>query len=343
MWAAGLSSFGAVLVNRFLITGLLVVAVGCQADQGSTTDRENSEQGADRTLRIAVIPKGTSHKHWQCVHEGAKRAAAELDNVEVIWKGPQTEADTAGQISVVKNFITKQVDGVCLAPTHSEALVDVVVEANDEKIPVVILDSGLGQGAEFVSYVATDNFNGGKLAAHRIAETINGEGDVILLRYRVGSESTEQREAGFLEALKDYPNINILSSDQYGEATTESAMKKAQSLLLKYRDQVDGIFAVCEPNAIGTLEALQQSGLAGKVKFVAFDPSEGLISGLRDGTVAGIIVQDPVTMGYESVRAVVAHLRGEEVPAKIPTGEYVATRENMSESAMDRLLNPLRE
>ena len=336
-------NFGGLVVNRLLVSVLLIAAAGCQPSQTATDGGGTPGAGSDKTLRIAVIPKGTSHEHWQCVHEGAKRAAAELDNVEVIWKGPQTEADTAGQISVVKNFITKRVDGICLAPTHSEALVDVVVEANDENIPVVILDSGLGEGGQFVSYVATDNFNGGKLAGHRMAETLNSQGDVILLRYRAGSESTEQREAGFLEAMKEYPNINILSSDQYGEATTESAMKKAQSLLLKYQDQVDGIFAVCEPNANGTLEALQQAGLAGKVKFVAFDPSEGLVNGLRDDTVVGIIVQDPITMGYESVKAIVAHLRGEKVPSTIPTGEYVATKENMSDAKMHQLLNPLRE
>lgn len=322
---------------RVLCVSFLVLLAGCRPDSAGPSATGSSED----VLRIAVIPKGTSHEHWQCVQAGARQAAAELENVEVIWKGPPREDDTAGQINVVKNFITRKVDGICLAPTHSEALVDVVVEANDENIPVVILDSGLGEGADFLSYVATDNFNGGKLAAKQLAEAIGGEGDVILLRYRAGSESTEQREEGFLAALKDYPNINILSSDQYGETTTESAMKKAQSLLLKYQDEVDGIFAVCEPNANGTLEALQQSGLAGKVQFVAFDPSDGLIQGLEDGTVAGIVVQDPVTMGYESVKAVVAHLRGESVPEMIPTGEHVATKANMSEADMDRLLNPL--
>ena len=327
-------------MSRFGFVMLVLVLGGCQAGQTEQgTDYNPPDSRNDSTLRVAVIPKGTSHEFWRSVHAGAQRAAEELDGVEIIWKGPQMESDTAGQISVVKNFITRRVDGICLAPTHSEALVDVVIEANDENIPVVILDSGLGQGAEYVSYVATDNFNGGQLAARHLADALQGSGDVILLRYRAGSESTEQREAGFLDAISEYPDINVLSSDQYGEATTESAMKKAQALLIKYQDQVDGIFSVCEPNANGTLEAIEQTGMATKIRFMAFDPSEGLINGLTQDKVTGIVLQDPVAMGYESVKAVVAHLRGEQVPGVISTGEYVATKENMSQEPIVRLLN----
>ena len=330
-------------MSRLGILLLIVALVGCGTSPSAKTNQGATEPGSGeaKILRIAVIPKSTNHEHWNAVHAGAMRAEEELEGVEVIWDGPQTESDTAGQINLVKTFITKRVDGICLAPAHSEALVDVVVEANDEGIPVVIFDSGLGKGAKFLSYVATDNFNGGKLAAERLAETLNEEGNVILMRYRAGSESTEQREAGFLEGLKKYPKLRLLSSDQYAEAATETAMRKALSLLMKYQEEVDGFFAVNESSCNGTLEALEQSGLAGKVKFVAFDPSEGLINGLREGKVAGIVLQDPVTMGYESVKAIVAHLRGQEVEPQISTGEHVATKENMASSPYDRLLDPL--
>lgn len=231
-------------------------------------------------------------------------------------------------------------DGICLAPNHSQALIDVVVEANAENIPVVVFDSGLGNGPELVSYVATDNHRGGVLAGERLAEAIGHSGKVILLRYKEGSESTEQREVGFLEAMSKESNIEVISSDQYAGTTTQEAMQMATQLLNKYRDQVDGIFAVCEPNCNGTLEALVQTGLAGKVKFVAFDPSDRLIAGLSDDTVSGIMLQDPYQMGYQSVAAVVRHIRGEAVEAVISTGEYVATRENQQTEPFDRLLEP---
>ena len=161
-----------------------------------------------------------------------------------------------------------------------------------------------------------------------------------MLRYKEGSESTEQREKGFLEALSKESKIEVISSDQYAGTTTQEAMEKATQLLNKYREQVDGIFAVCEPNCNGTLEALTQTGLAGKVKFVAFDPSDRLIAGLADDSVSGILLQDPYEMGRKSVLSIVAHIKGEKVEKYINTGEYVATAENEKVAPFDRLLRP---
>jgi ABC-type sugar transport system substrate-binding protein len=164
---------------------------------------------------------------------------------------------------------------------------------------------------------------------------------VVLLRYSPGSESTEQREKGFLETLaKDYPDIKVISDNQYAGTTPESALDKATDVLNKYGDQVTGIFAVCEPNANGLLGALENTGLAGKVKAIAFDPSPALIRGLVDGKVHGIVLQDPVTMGYEGVKTMVAHLEGKPIEKRIVTGEYVATPENMNTDEMKKLLDP---
>ncbi len=327
--------FGAFL---FLTATLLAAPLGCGPQAGGGAN--GSGGGSGDGLTLAVIPKGTSHQFWRSVHAGAEQAAKEIGNVSIVWKGPAQENNTAGQIEVVKNMITRQVDGIVLAPNHSQSLIDAVKEADEEGIPVVIFDSGIGEGAPIVSYVATDNFKGGELAAARLVEALGGKGDVILLRYRAGSESTEQREEGFLAEITKHPGINVLSSDQYGDATTQSALEKAQQLLLRYQGEVDGIFAVCEPNCNGTLLALEQTGLAGKVKFVAFDPSEALIRGLEEGKVHGIVLQDPVKMGYTAVKTLVAHLRNEQVESKISTGEHVATAENMREPQFEKLLHP---
>ncbi|MCC6508707.1 MAG: substrate-binding domain-containing protein [Pirellulaceae bacterium] len=316
---------------------------GCE----SSADPKNAGQAgkvdggsSPDALRLAVIPKGTSHQFWRSVHAGAEAAAKEIGNIEILWKGPETEADTAGQINVVRNFITNGVDGIVLAPNHSQSLMDVVAEANAENVPVVIFDSGLGEGPKIVSYVATDNHHGGVLAAQRLAEAMDHKGKVIMLRYKAGSESTEQREAGFLEAMAKETNMEVISSDQYAGTKTEEALNKATQLLNKYREEVGGIFAVCEPNCNGVLEALKQTGLAGKVKFVAFDPSDTLIQGLSENTVSGIVLQDPFEMGRQSVIALAKSKRGEKVEAVISTGEYVATAENQNQPPLDRLLRP---
>jgi len=324
-------------MSRLLVVLSLLLLCSC----GQNSNSPQSDNG-EKKYRIAVIPKGTTHEFWKSVHAGAQKAADEAGNVSIVWKGPLLENDRDGQISVVEDFIISQVDGIILAPLDSQALIDSVLHASEEEIPVVIFDSALGDEEPIVTYVATDNYQGGQLAAERLAEAMGDEGDVILLRYNPGSESTEQREQGFLEKLKaDFPNINILSSDQYAGTTPESSLEKATEVLDKYRDQVDGVFAVCEPNATGTLGALRELNLAGKVKFVAFDPNGDLIDGLKKEHVHGIVLQDPVTMGYESVKKMLAHLNGEEVEDRIKTGEYVATPGNMDEPRMQELLFPV--
>jgi ribose transport system substrate-binding protein len=322
------------------LAGLIMPGLGCKNSTNSANVGQSTNSATNAKLRIAVIPKGTSHQFWRSVHAGAEAAAKEAGDVEVLWKGPESEGDTAGQIAVVKNFITSGVNGIVLAPNHSQALVDAVEEAIAERVPVVVFDSGLAEGPALTSYVATDNRRGGQLAGKTLAEAMGHQGGVILLRYKEGSESTEQREQGFLEVMRSEPNIKILSSDQYAGTTTEEALSVATNLLNKYRDEVSGIFAVCEPNCNGTLEALVQTGMAGKVKFVAFDSSESLIKGLEDRTVAGIVLQDPFEMGRRSVEVLVSHLRGGKADAVINTGEYVATPENQNSDPYNRLLRP---
>lgn len=129
---------------------------------------------AEAKYNIAVIPKGTTHEFWQSVHAGVHKAAQELGNVRIHWKGPIREDDADGQIDVVRDFITKGVDGICLAPLDSQALLGAVREAQSEGIPTIVFDSNLVPNEIQVSYVATDNYQGGAKAAHQMAELLRG-------------------------------------------------------------------------------------------------------------------------------------------------------------------------
>ncbi|MGP0063878.1 MAG: substrate-binding domain-containing protein [Isosphaeraceae bacterium] len=211
--------------------------------------------------KVIVIPKGTTHEFWKSVHAGALKAAEELRNVEVIWLGPQKEDDRVQQISLVQNAVAAGVDGIVLAPLDSHALVEPVESAMAKGIPVVIFDSGLDT-SKMISYIATDNYHGGVLAARRLGEVLKGKGKVILLRYAVGSESTEQRENGFTETLaKEFPGISLLSDTEYAGPTSDSAQQKAQSLVTRYRGQVDGIFCPNESSTFGMMRALEGAGM----------------------------------------------------------------------------------
>jgi len=330
--------------RAFLLVLVTAILSGCGPQHDPRPTGGTSTGSGGKKLRIAVIPKGTTHEFWKSVHAGAKQAADELGDVEIVFQGPANEADIEGQIGKVRAMIVNRVDGIVLAPNHSGSLTKVVKEANAASIPVLIFDSALDEGPEIVSYVATDNENGGALAARKLVEFLEGKGNVILLRYRTGSESTEMREKGFLEEIKTHDGIKVLSDNQYGESTTEQAKAKTADLLLKFKDEgVDGLFAVCESNCNGALRALEDAGMAGKVKYMAFDPSDQLIEGLEKGSVHGIVLQDPVKMGYLSVKNLVASIRGEQVEKRISTGEHVATRENMETEEFQKLLHPVQQ
>ena len=294
--------------------------------------------------RIAVIPKGTTHEYWKSVDAGAVKAQRELAArgiaVDVIWKGPLREDDREQQIQVVENFIGLNVSAIVLAPLDSRALVAPAEEAVKAGIPVIIIDSGLNSTLPSCT-VATDNRKGGQIGARRLGSLLGGKGRAIMLRYEVGSDSTAQREAGFLEVMKsEFPGIALISTDQYGGATTETAYRAAQNLLNRFGDQTDGIFAPNESSAHGMLLALREAGLAGRVRFVGFDANEQLVGALRKGDIQGLVVQDPLKMGYLGVMSAVARLRHEPLAASIDTGVALVTRENLDDAAISALIHP---
>ena len=294
-------------------------------------------------MTIAVIPKGTIHEFWKTVHAGADTAGREL-GVDILWKGSLKEDDREAQISVVENIITRRVDGIVLAPLDDAALRRPVDEAMRSGIPVVIFDSGL-QGDNYISYVATDNFKAGQLAGRYMAKLLDGKGSVAVLRYAEGSDSTTKREDGFLDAIRAFDGIEVVTSNQYAGVTTESALQAAENLLARFGAaggslQIDGIFCATEPTALGILRALQNAGFAGKVKFVGFDSSETMITALRAGELSGFVVQNPMQIGYLGVTTLVSHIRGEQVPGRIDTGSTLVTLENIDQPEIRDLLNP---
>jgi len=295
------------------------------------------------TPTIAVIPKGTTHVFWQSIHAGAAKAAKEL-GVAIIWRGPLREDERDSQVSEVEGFVSRGVSGIVLAPLDEAALAPPVADAKRAGIPVVIIDSGL-KGNDFVSFVATDNRKGGRLAGEHLSGLLHDKGRVVMLRYAEGSESTIQREEGFLEAIKGHSGIEVVSANQYGGADVEGAYKRSEALLsgLKRADgrlDVDGIFTPNESTTLAMLRVLEGNGWAGKVRFVGFDASDTLLKGMSDGTINALVLQDPVNMGYLGVKTIVAHIHGQPVEKRIDTGVRLVAREHMNDPDVKDLLHP---
>ena len=328
-------------VIRLVAAGALLCAAACgkAADSGGAAPAS----GSSAPLTIAVIPKGTTHVFWQSIHAGANKAAQEL-GVTVVWRGPLREDERDAQVSEVESFVSRGVNGIVLAPLDESALVAPVAEAKRHNIPVVIFDSGL-KGHDFVSFVATDNTKGGRIAGEKLVELMHGKGKFVLLRYAEGHDSTGKREEGVLEALKASPGIEVVSSNQYGGADVEGYYKKAEALLSRYKNPdgslgIDGLFCSNESSTLAMLRVLHDNGWSRKVRFVGFDASPSLVSALRAGELDGLVVQDPVNMGYLAVKTMVAHIRGQHVDPVVDTGAVLATRDNMTQPDVKERLEP---
>ncbi len=322
--------------HRLFVLSLLLLALAACGSKG--------EPPAAARLRIAVGPKGSTHEHWLRVKVGAERAAAEFTQagtpVEVIWKAPLREDDREQQVQVVEGFISQGVDGLVLAPLDSRALERPVEEAARAGIPTVIFDSALADPAKAASYVSTDNGKGGRLAGRRMGELLGGKGRVLMLRYQEGSAATEERERGFLDELTaGFPGIEVISSDQYAGATRDTAKRTSENLLNRFATQVDGIFTPNESSTAGMLLALQDIGKAGAITFVGFDYSAAFIEPLKRGELKGFVVQNPVNMGYLSVKTMVDHLQKRSVPATVDTGVLLVTADNLNQPDVIKILS----
>jgi ribose transport system substrate-binding protein len=266
-----------------------------------------------------VIPKATSHLFWLSVEKGA-RAAGEQLNVELVWSGAAAETDYARQIEIMESMINRGVDAIAVAAAERKALNQSLERAAAAKIPVTVFDSGV-DSENYLTFVATNNYEAGKMAARTLAELIGGAGKVAMVMHAPGSASTMDRERGFTDALKEFPKM-ALAASQFGMSDRAKALAAAENMLTANPD-LNGMFGSSEPSSVGISQALKARGLAGRVKCVAFDSSDGLMQDVRDGVVQALVVQDPFKIGFEAVKTLVDHLNGKTPPKRIDLGARV--------------------
>jgi ribose transport system substrate-binding protein len=291
------------------------------------------QQGSQ--LRIAVIPKGITHIFWESIRRGAEKAGAEA-GAKIFWNGPEREGNREMQIQIIEDFITQKVSGFVLAPIDNKAIVPSVEKIYAKNIPCVIIDSGIDTD-KYISFIATDNYKGGVIAARRMGRILDGKGKIVVVKYAPGSASTMKRENGFIDTIqKEFPEIEIVDS-KYGMDTVETSLQAAEDLLTR-NTELDGLFACNESTSVGALRALQSQGRAGKMKMIGFDAGGLLIEGVKTGVVDSLVVQNPYKMGYEGVKTLIAALDGKKVEKRVDTGVTLVTRENLETPEIQALL-----
>lgn len=286
---------------------------------------------------IGVVPKGANHIFWQTVHAGAVKAARE-SGYQVEWNAPTTEIDSHRQIEILDAMINRHLSGISVAPVDKEALVGVVERAMKNGVPVAIFDSGIDT-EQRVTYVATDNKEGGRMAARRLCEIIGGKGTVGVVGFMAGSASTMEREDGFVEEMKAHCAGAQVLPVQFGMADRAKSMAVAENMMTAHPD-LAGLFADNESSSSGAVQALKSRGRPGAVKLVAFDASDQLLEDLKSGYIDALVVQDPFRMGYESTHALALKLSGQTPPARMDLKPALILASDLTRPEVNLLLHP---
>lgn len=274
---------------------------------------------------------------WQSVHAGANAAGHEL-GAEILWNGAASETDYSRQIQIVDSMIARRVDGLAVAASDRTALNNSLARAAAAGIPVVVFDSGVDSD-DYMTFVATDNYEAGKVAARKLAALVGGKGKVAVVLHAPGSHSSMERERGFDEAMAaEFPAVTVVAR-QFGMSDRARAMAAAENIITAHPD-LAGMFASAEPSSVGAALAVKSRGLSGKLRLVAFDAAEATIEDLKAGTVDALVAQDPFRIGYRAVQVLVERLNGSTPPRRIDLSARVVTRADLDAPEVRDLLFP---
>lgn len=311
-------------------TALLLALGACSSDDGGG----GGGGGGDKPY-VALVSKGFQHQFWQAVKKGADDAAAELD-VEVTFEGPETETEVDKQLSMLQTALDKSPDALGFAALDSEASIPLMTDAQSRGIPVIAFDSGVESEVP-VTTVSTDNVAAAAEAAKHMAELTGGEGKIAVLGHDQTSQTGQQRVSGFVDYVEsEAPGLEIVDVQYAGGDQLKSA-DAAKSILQANPDLV-GIYGTNEGAATGVVKAVQELGKSGDLTVIGFDSGKAQLDAIKDGTMAGAITQNPVGIGYETVKAAVAAIDGEQVEPEIDSGFFWYDKDTMDDPEIAEVL-----
>ncbi|MFT4158541.1 ABC transporter substrate-binding protein [Shinella sp.] len=289
--------------------------------------------GAQDKLYVPLISKGFQHQFWQAVKAGADKAGEEL-GVEVTFEGPDNESQVDKQIDMLAAALAKKPAAIGFAALDSQAAIPLLKQAQDAKIPVIAFDSGVDSDIP-VATASTDNIAAAALAADKLAELIGDAGKVAVVAHDQTSRTGVDRRDGFVNRMKEsHPNVEIVTIE-YGGGDHLKSTEITKAILTANPD-IKGIFGTNEGSAIGVVNGVKEAGA--KVVVVGYDSGKAQKDAVRDGSMAGAITQNPVGIGYETVKAAVAAAKGETVEKNIDTGFYWYDKTNIDSPEISAVL-----
>ncbi|MBB4570906.1 substrate-binding domain-containing protein [Rhizobium leucaenae] len=317
-------------------TAVATLATGVSAVAGSV-------KAQDKKFTIALIPGLTTDAFYITMRKGAE-AAAKAVGAELMFQGA-SDFNPVTQVPVLDAVIAKKPDAILIAPTDKDQLIQPLKKAADAGIPIITVDTFIGTGvyqtgsgdADFpLSYIASDNLLGGAIAARALAKAVGEKGKVYVSNVKPGISTTDQREQGFKDEMKKYPNITVLET-QYNDDDANKAASQLQAVYARNSD-LDGVFGANLFSALGAANGVQQAGQTGKIRVVAFDAPTTIVDNINSGLVDLAIAQHPAEIGYFGVMAAYAHLTGNSIPTSIGTGFTVIDKSNVADKNVAKFI-----
>lgn len=282
---------------------------------------------------IPLISKGFQHQFWQAVKQGADKAGQEL-GVRVTFDGPDNETQVDKQIDMLSAALANKPAAIGIAALDSQALIPQLKQAQAAGIPVIAFDSGVESDIP-VTTAATENKAAAALAADKLGEMIGGEGKVAVVAHSQATQTGIDRRDGFVDEMAaKFPSVEIVAIE-YGDGDHLKSTEITKALLAANPD-IKGIFGTNEGSAIGVLNGVREMG--SKTVVVGFDSGKAQKDAIRSGEMAGAVTQNPVGIGYETVKAAVAATKGETLPQTIDTGFYWYDKTNIDDPQIAAVL-----
>ncbi len=306
----------------------MIAGMGAASVMGSVTVAIGQERAY-----IPLISKGFSHQFWQAVKLGSEQAAAEF-GVDVTFEGPDNEGQVDRQIDMLAAALAKNPAAIGFAAVDSQASIPMLRTIDEAGVPIIAFDSGVASDLP-VTTCTTDNLASAALAADEMAKAIGGAGKVAIISHDQTSVTGIERVQGFEEQVAaKYPDIEIVSI-QYGGGDHLISTEITKSILTANPD-LKGIFGANEGSAIGVLNGATESGSS--IVIIGYDSGAAQKAAVRSGQMSGAITQNPVGIGYETVKAAVDTIMGKSVPKIIDTGFYYYTADNMDDPEIAAVL-----
>ena len=291
----------------------------------------------DQKYTIALIPGLTTDAFYITMQKGAQ-AAADALGVELLFQGAP-DFNPVTQVPVLDAVIARAPSAILIAPTDKTQLIEPLRKAFDAGIPVITVDTFIGTGiyqtgagdADFpLSYIASDNVLGGRIAARALANAIGGAGKVYVSNVSPGISTTDQREEGFkAEMAENFTGVEVLET-QFNENDANNAASQLQAVFARNAD-LKGVFGANLFSALGAANGVQAAGQSGVIRVVAFDAPTSIVDNINTGLVDVAIAQHPAEIGYYGVVSAYAHLTGNSIPVAIGTGFTIIDKSNVTD------------